>query len=653
MSYAASLPPPPIGPTDSTRRITFFYVALGLIALALAVGYEARLLNSSAGKEAAQRIRGDVRVRGELGDDVHIPFAVGWSSGGQAVIYAYVTGGRAHAYAIVNLRALGASWMISGLEFHDPREGHLINLARPGVPAKPDQLHGSGSLYFVALGDSASGDVADLASFFEKQFGIPVKILAPMTLPPEAYDARRTQWVAEMLVQSMAAKYADIAADPDAKIVGILEDDLYIRGFNWPFTFNYRYLDKYSVVPAVRFDPAFDHFPPSPAIRMERLRKVAMKPVGLMYLGFRASEDPQSVDAFEGMIEDIDRMGNVYLASDVRTRASTLDTDGAPCLTFYSAEVAGAPLRKPIVPCWQQGDDSESTQFQIDLAHGKFQLTRNDLYRSGPVPLWLQRMNFSNHFDDKARAFGKSSWQSLDDTVWSADPNNIQTISIYGTQFERITPGNGFSPTAKYRAGPSNSAFSYALLSWENNGWRIDTRGGEVWKYLGCGPNTRVECYYMGHRGPAGDSIEIRRDPATGHIQGISQKTNADLPSAAAHDHTWTPRYDGDKIIEIDDSDGRTAHYRYDPEEYLTDVEADGHHVHYDYDRAHRIEGVIEDGRPVRIHYDSEGRPDRVDFSNGSSYGIRYSGETIEVNGPSSRYAVKILPSFFRTIEQK
>jgi predicted Zn-dependent protease len=86
-------------------------------------------------------------------------------------------------------------------------------------------LHGSGSLYFAALGDSASSDVRDLASFLQKEFGIPVKILPPMSLPAEAYDAGRKQWVAEMLVQSMEAQYPDIAADPDARIVGVLEAD--------------------------------------------------------------------------------------------------------------------------------------------------------------------------------------------------------------------------------------------------------------------------------------------------------------------------------------------------------------------------------------------------------------------------------------------
>lgn len=186
---------------------------------------------------------------------------------------------------------------------------------------------------------------------------------------------------------------------------------------------------------------------------MERLQKIAMKAVGLLYLGFKESVDPQSADGVEASIDDIDRMGSVYLASDAlsATRVEKKAYDGSPCLTFYSSARAGVALRRPILPCWQKDLDDESTEFQIDLAHGRFALTRDDLYRGGLMPLVLQRMNFSHQFDDKVRAFGKNSWQNLDDTVWSADPNSIQTINIYGTLFVRLTRGNGFSPQAVYR----------------------------------------------------------------------------------------------------------------------------------------------------------------------------------------------------------
>lgn len=59
-----------------------------------------------------------------------------------------------------------------------------------------------------------------------------------------------------------------------------------------------------------------------------------------------------------------------------------------------------------------------------------------------------------------------------------------------------------------------------------------------------------------------------KRNAKTGHIQQVLQKTDADLPGIAAFDHTWTPHYEGDKITEIHDSDGRTARYGYDPQDF-------------------------------------------------------------------------------------
>jgi YD repeat-containing protein len=638
----------------SDRRSPIAFLALILMLLAgLTVMLELQLLSSAAGKEAARRIRQDSRVRAQFGDEVHIPFAAGFASLYQAWIYSYVSGKQSHGYAVVKLNMPQDQWRISRLEVYDRNEGYVINLADPKPAARPEQLQGWGSLYFAPLGDGADADVGDLASFFLAQFGIPAKILPAMPLPTEAYDAHRQRWVAELVEEAMAARYPEIAADPDAKIIGILEGDLYIRAFNWDYTYSYRGGGKYSVVPTVRLDPGFDHFPPSASIRMERLRKVTMKAVGLLYLNFQESADPQSVDALERSIPDIDRMGGVYLASDADVHSANGNYDGSPCLTFFSDTVRGRKLDNPIVGCWQQEQTGEGTQYQIDLARGRFQLTRNDLYRGGPMPLVLQRMNFSYHFDDKVRAFGKDSWQSLDDTVWSTDPKSIQTISINGALFQRTEPGTGFSPQAQYRAGPSSGAFSDALLRWEDGGWRIDTYDGEVWRYLGCGAKTRVPCYYLGRANFRGDKVEITRDPTTGHIQKVSQKTASDLPAAAGLAHSWTPSYDGETIIEIEDNDGRTAHYRYDRDEFLSDVETDGHSVHFDYDSSHHITTVIEDGRTVRIHYDSEGRPDRIELPNGAAYSVKYSQDSIEVNVPGVSYTVSVLPAFFRLAENK
>ena len=59
MSQVASVPPPPISPIESGPSY-FRYVLFALVALVgLVVILEMRLVNSPAGKEAAQRILGD------------------------------------------------------------------------------------------------------------------------------------------------------------------------------------------------------------------------------------------------------------------------------------------------------------------------------------------------------------------------------------------------------------------------------------------------------------------------------------------------------------------------------------------------------------------------------------------------------------------
>ncbi len=657
MSQLAPLPPPPpIGPARNNSLLISVVVIAALILLGLVGRFEMRLLSSRAGKEAVQRIRQDPRVRAEFGNDVQIRFALGWDSGDQAEIYAFVSGSQAHGYAVIDLLKRQDDWLISTLQINDKTEGHmltLIDLSEHSTPAAREQLQGPYSLYFVPIGDDAQPDVDDLVSFFQDQFSISAKTLPAIPLPPEAYDEHRKQWVAEILARAMEARYPALAAD-GVRAIGILNGDMYIREFDWAYAFSYRSrCCKHSVIQTVRLDPGFYRFPPNAAIRIERLRKVAMKAVGLLYLGLQESSDPRSVTARENSVEDLDRMASVYLASDIKSGVSPETGEGMPCLRFSLLPASGAPLRERIVPCLEFSVMKDRTEYQIDLGRGRFEFITSDLYRGGAIPLELRRMLSSHHFDEKVRAFGKNTWQSLDDTVWSTDPTSIQTISINGTLFQRMTPGTGFSPDAKYRGADDGSDFSGALLSWENSGWRIDTWKGQVWRYLGCGVHTRVQCYYMGHRNVHGDLIEVKREPETGHIQEVTQKTNHDLPLAVALDHTWTPVYDGDKITEIQDSDGSAARYRYDPQDYLTDAEADGHRIHYDYDNAQRITGVLEDGKLLQIHYDLEGRPEGIDFPNGASYSIKYSQDAIEISMPNVSYTVRLWPTFFRVDAHK
>ena len=274
---------------------------------------------------------------------------------------------------------------------------------------------------------------------------------------------------------------------------------------------------------------------------------------------------------------------------------------------------------------------------------GEFRAGRKDLYRDGPLPMFLLRKQFSHLYDAKARAFGKSSWQNLDDTVWSVDAQGIQTINIYGVDFKRVTPGAGFSPAARYLAPEYSGEFSGALLTWQA-GWKISTRGGEVWHYLGCGPTSAIPCYFLDRTDGAGDRIVVERDQQ-GYIKTATQSA-VGLPDFP--DRTWTFTHEGPLVREITDSGGGFARYSYNHDDYLSDVESDGHQLHYDYDEGHRIIRAVEDGVELGVRYDAEGRAYELTVGNAVAYTIQYGGETVVVKGPTGKDTVSLRGTYFR-----
>lgn len=599
---------------------------------------------------AKHEILGNDRVRADFGNDVRISFMVGWSLGGEATLLAYLRGSEADGFATARLMEAGGKWHIVRAEVLNKSEEHTINLSPPPPLAAADQLKGEGRLYIVAIGDSASNEVIDLANFTRTKLNAPVEVLPTMPVPLPGFDPRRRQWIAEMLVDSIAQQFPAIAADQDAKIIGLIDQDLYPRSLGWPFAYNYRQAGKYAVVPSVRVDPGFYGHRPRADIRMDRLQKIVAKLVGMYYFGFQETYNPDSVMLGDHTPEDMDRMSGMYLASDLQTQLNRAKFAGKPMLSFSSVNVAGLPRLKPIDVYWEPYDISESSYYQIDLSSGEFRVERNDLYRSGPLPLFMRRMHFSHAYDGKIRAFGPSTWHNLDDTVWSTDPQSIQTISIHGVEYQRINGGVGFSPTARYRAPGNSGEFSNALLSWDNGQWKIETSGYEVWRYLGCSPNSPVPCYFMNRTSRDGDRVGVERDQ-NGRIKTVNQRKNTNLLTAA-DDHTWTVTYDGDTIRNIADSDGGSGRYTYDAAAYLTDVEADGHKLHYDYDSSHRMNRIVEDGHQLQVHYDTEGRVNEVDFEGRPAYRIKYSGETVEVTDSTGIYVIKLRTTYFQLDHQ-
>jgi YD repeat-containing protein len=625
-------------------RIPIFLAVIFLIFLA----YEAWLEKSDFMRAAREQLIHDLRVRAEFGDDVTMSFALVWNLDGRPDIFGYVKGSEARGYAFLQMFHDSPGWVISQGAIHDTTEDHILNLSLVTDIARVGQLHVRRRLYLVAVGSSAHDEVQYLARFLEQECDLRAQVLHDMELPERGFDVSRQQWIAEMLIDAMARNFPDIAQDSDARIMGVIDSDIYPRSIGWNFTFNYRHRNKYAVLQTARLNPAFSGRKPNLTIMTERLRKTVLKCLGLLYFDFQDSSRPQSVMSFEGTLQKIDEQAEHYLLSDLATRSNGSDLPGKPSLSFSSVNVGGLSRLQPIQPLFTPDDINQGSYYEIDLSRGEFRTGRNDIYRSGPLPFYLRRIYASHTYDGKVRAFGKNTWHNLDDTVWSVNPQSMQEINIYGVAFKRITMGAGFSPQAKYRAPTEAGGFSGALLTWDSQ-WKIET-SSEVWHYRGCTPDSRIPCYFIDRTNSFGDRMSVVRDQ-NGHIEGAVQTAGGNWPSS--YNHTWTFTYDGDRVREIEDQEGHSARYVYDADSYLKEVEADGRKLHYDYDPAHRMSAVDEDGRSLAVHYDSEGRVVQIDSGTKPMYRIRYTGETVEVKTPSESYLITLRENFFHVSPQE
>jgi YD repeat-containing protein len=631
----------PVSPEQTPKAFVAAMFVLGIVLAALLL--ESWLTRTSFVSAAREQLLHESRVTAEFGKDVAMPLAIGWDLNGSTRVLGYVKGSEASGFAVLDMYRGPSGWVLGRGKVHDTTEDHVLTLGSTIPVARADQLHSKRRLYLVALGASATNEIADLAKSLQAECGVEATVLPAVELPREGLDVKRNQWIAEMLIDAMAEKFPEVAGDGDARIIGVIDGDIYPRSLGWDFTFNLRVAGKYAVLQTAGLDPTFSGHKSSPAIRTERLRKTAMKCLGLLYFDFEESPNPESLMSFEGTLRSIDESSEHYLLSDLATHPTSDDLEGIPCLAFSSVNLGGLLPLDPVHPCWEPNDLSRSSDYQIDLSHGEFRTERTDIFRSGPSPFVLRRAYASHIYDGKVRAFGKGTWLNLDDTVWSTDPQSIQTISIYGVEFKRMSPGVGFSPIAKYAAPDNAGDFSGALLSWEGR-WKIQGRDGTVWHYLGCSPNSAIPCYFMDETDPDGDRVAVQRDNQ-GRIQKAMQTPGADLPMSYAH--SWTFTYDGEKVQTIEDGDGGSVRYVYDADGFLKDVDEGGHKVHYEYDNAHRMSAVTEDGRILKLHYDPEGRVEEIDFADRPQYRIQYSGETVVVTAPSGTFLVKLRDTFF------
>ena len=177
------------------------------------------------------------------------------------------------------------------------------------VPINKQTLKGSGKLYLVPLGEFSKLAAEELASYYKTKYGISAETLPTVHIPPSARNAEREQLIAEEAVDLMRRVNSEISRNPDAILIGLTSEDMYISQYDWRFSFSWREQGKYAVVSSGRMNLGRV----SEAEIRTRLRKMVTKNVGILYFHLPQSDDPRSVlYRSVGGIRELDYMGEEF-----------------------------------------------------------------------------------------------------------------------------------------------------------------------------------------------------------------------------------------------------------------------------------------------------------------------------------------------------
>lgn len=182
----------------------------------------------------------------------------------------------------------------------------------------------AGRLYFAPMGELSRVSPTLLADYYQKKFQLAVEVLPPVAITAAAKDQARKQLIAEELITLIKRQNPLLADDPQAFIIGVTEQDMYIRAKKWRFAFSYREGGRFAVVSAARMGlpsvaelPTASRASDSAAYQSpqfgSRLRKMISKNIGVLYYQLPLSDNPRSV-LYKGImgIDELDLVGEDF-----------------------------------------------------------------------------------------------------------------------------------------------------------------------------------------------------------------------------------------------------------------------------------------------------------------------------------------------------
>ena len=574
-------------------------------------------------------------VKGFIRDD-----ETGWS---ESKLWIPVSGSKANGtlYASAG-RTSGGVWVFSELRLSASDGAEVDLLSRASAPAPPEGA-ARARIYLVPLGDMRSLALHALPDYYRATLGLNVELLAPLPLERSAYDSARRQMIAEELIRTMKTQLPQLADDPSAFLIGITQADMYVRGRDWNYAYNYYMQPRTAVISASRLKPSFYRWLGRERLLQVRVRKFVTRDVGVLVYRFPLNDDPTSilkrgiwsVEDLDLASENFEGFGSRAVVNPfqeahrqkpvapefVENTAKPVKLDGGnPCLLFQrgvdkNGRGVGAYQEK-LTDCAPRALlDGAVDELEVDLDSGMLITRRTDLFVPDAIPLAVTRCY--RLWDDRTLPFGARTNHAWDLAPFgSRQPYTyIDVVFCDGkhVHLDRISKGTGYAD-AVYEHRQTATPFYESRFSWNGNGWDFRLKDGSLILFPEAYYAKRhVEGAIVGMRDAHGNTVKVQR----------TRKRDLErITSPGGHWITFDVDPNG-RIAKATDDLKRAVAYTYDAGGRLTLVDGPNGATRYFYDGANLV-AIEEDGKKIVDFRYFKGDAAEITLSDGRSYRMRY-----------------------------
>ena len=565
----------------------------------------------------------------------------GWSEG---QLWIPVSGTKAEGTLYARAGRAHGPWVFSELRLTQDNGRVADLLARPAQSSLVP-LTTRYRVFIVPIGAVRGLGLHELPDYYRQRFGLQVELLAPIPLEPNVRNPERKQLIVEELVALMQRHLPNIANDKSAVLIGVTDEDIYIRDLNWRFAYTaYRQAQRAGLVSSVRFTPSLYRLRGKEGLLKARIRKMVSRTIGVLVYDLPFNDDPTSVmfrdlygvDSADLMSETFEGLGSRAVVDEFKTAhglgpqnpellrgVSEFDdatVDGRyPCLQLKKRVDTGAPapiMDPTISKCLQRSFlDTNVDEIEVDLRSGLLVTRTTDLFIPGAIPVAATRCY--RLWDEQARSFGQNTTLSWDMyPVGSRQPYTyVKVIMCDGRylHYDRISKGTGYAD-ALYEHRETATPFLRSRFGWNGNGWDLRLKDGSLFLF--------PESYYakrpvdgalIGFQDAKGQAVKMERDKRR-NLKRITSPEGRFIKFE--HDVA-------DRIIKAVDDENREVKYLYDPAARLVQVEGPSSVTRYAYDDTY-LTFIEENGRRLVEFQYKAGRIGQISLADHRSYRFRY-----------------------------